>query len=136
MLNGPQSRIMATFANRTRSCSTTALMKCVVPIVTLATSFGSVLDFSNMAVMALLIPSLGFPVVETLCQAMIPRPGSEERVGSRITPSVFVLVKLSATRSFLVFVGEITHPPTSTPIRRFPGISLREIVDASIFDLR
>jgi hypothetical protein len=43
-------------------------------------------------VMALLIPSLGFPVVEDLFHAMIPRSGSDERVGSRMTPSVLVLV--------------------------------------------
>ena len=66
-------------------------MKCVVPIVTLATSPGSIFDFSNMAVIALLIPSLGFPVVEDLFHAMIPRSGSDERVGSRMTPSVLVL---------------------------------------------
>lgn len=41
--------------------------------------------------MALLIPLLGLPVVEALCHATMPLPGSEERVGSSITPSVFVL---------------------------------------------
>jgi hypothetical protein len=45
-----------------------------------------------MAVMALLIPSLGLPVVEALCHAMIPRSGSEDLFGSRMTPSVFVLI--------------------------------------------
>lgn len=70
-------------------------MKWVVPMVTLATSLGSILDFENMAVMALLMPSLGFPVVDALCQAIMPRSGEEERVGSRITPSVFVLIFVS-----------------------------------------
>ena len=67
-------------------------MKCVVPIVTLATDSGSILEEVNMAVMAALMPSLGLEVVEALCQAMIPRPGSDEQVGSRMTPSVLVLL--------------------------------------------
>jgi len=41
--------------------------------------------------MASLIPMLGFPVVEALCHATIPRSGFDDRVGSRITPSVLVL---------------------------------------------
>lgn len=86
-------------------------MKWVVPIVTLATSLGSTLDFKNMAVMALLIPSLGLPVVEALCQAIIPRSGSDEWAGSRITPSVFVL-KFHQYCYLLsrVIEGELTHP--------------------------
>jgi hypothetical protein len=42
--------------------------------------------------MALLIPSLGLPVVEALCHAMIPRSDSEDLFGSRMTPSVLVLI--------------------------------------------
>lgn len=66
-------------------------MKCVVPIVTLATFPGSSWHALNMAVRALFIPWLGLDVVQALCHARMPRLGAVEWVGSRITPSVFVL---------------------------------------------
>jgi hypothetical protein len=64
----------------------------VVPIVTLATSSGLMLDWVNMALMTLLMPSLGFLVVLSFFHATMPLSGAEERVRSRITPSVFVLL--------------------------------------------
>lgn len=78
-------------------------------------------DDANMAVMAALIPALGLPVVGALCHATIPRSGSEERVGSRITPSVFVLMVFCQV-SYLVVEEDFTYPPTSTPILKFGAI--------------
>ena len=74
-----------------------------------------------MAVMALLIPSLGFPVVDALCHAKIPRSGSDERVGSRMTPSVLVLSICKNAIRYQQLKVE-TDPPTSTPILRFRAL--------------
>lgn len=56
MLNGPERRSTATDDNRVESRVTTALTKCVVPMVTLATEAGSTLADLNIVVMALAIP--------------------------------------------------------------------------------
>lgn len=61
--NGPHSLMTPTFARRVRSRSTTKLIKCVVPVVTLVICRGSTLDCSNIDLMTLLIPPLGFLVV-------------------------------------------------------------------------
>lgn len=66
-----------------------------------------------MAVMASLIPTLGFVVVGDLCHARIPLPGDDAWRGSKMTPSVFV-------------------PPTSTPMRR----CLRESVEGILVQSR
>jgi hypothetical protein len=58
--------MIATLARREESCSTTALMKCVVPIVTLATEEGEIEEEENMEVRQLLIPREGLVVVEAL----------------------------------------------------------------------
>jgi hypothetical protein len=60
------------------------------------------LEFENIVLMALLMPSLGFPVVDALCHATIPRPRSDDRVGSRITPSVFVLLTCKHAENLLL----------------------------------
>jgi hypothetical protein len=58
--------MIATLARREESCSTIALMKCVVPIVTLATEEGEIEEEENMEVRQLLIPTEGLVVVEAL----------------------------------------------------------------------
>ncbi len=109
-------------------------------MVTLTTSAGSTLELSNIVVMALLIPKLGFPVVGALClndahqhvcthsmetwsnvnyHAMIPLSGSETRDRSSITPSVLVLWSVSHGTFNVDFNWLPTNPPTSTPILRF-----------------
>ena len=49
--------------------------------------------------------------------AIIPRSSSDAREGSRITPSVLVLDQWSVSPP--CSDSEVTHPPTSTPIRRY-----------------
>lgn len=81
----------ATRTSRDLPISTTALMKCVVPMVTLATSCASTLDCSNISRVTLKMPSLGFFVVLDFFQATMPLSGSDDLSGFNITPSVFVL---------------------------------------------
>lgn len=88
---GPQRRMTATGARRVESCSITALIKCVVPIVTLAMRDGEMLEVENMCEIAVVMPVLGLGVVGVFWVARMPRGEEEEGVGSRMTPSVFVL---------------------------------------------
>ena len=67
MLKGPERRKTATGESLAESRVTTALTKCVVPIVTLATAPGSTEADLNIVVIASAMPWLGSVVVGALC---------------------------------------------------------------------
>ena len=87
---GPQMRITATFDNLRASCSSTALMNAVVPMLTQDTEDGDTLAEPSSSRMALSIPSETFGVVDALKCASPPRLGYDTLVTSISTPSVLV----------------------------------------------
>lgn len=87
---GPQMRMIATFASRRASRSTTAFTNAVVPMLTQDTSEAETFAVDSSSRIAASIPSETLGVVGALKCARTPRDGAEICETSMRTPSVFV----------------------------------------------